>query len=123
MQKKILYATVEHKCYRISSQRSNEVLFIQCNQEEADGRLHLHVAREGYGDVVICSEDKDVFTLALAFQDKISTHLFQRRGTKTRKRLVDIKKVAATHGTDVCKALIGMHATVPLSRKLTTVCE
>ena len=113
MQNTILYATVDNKCYRISSQGSDEVPLLQCNQEEADGRLLLHAAhaaREGYEAVVICSEDTDVFILALAFQDKISAHLFQRCGTRTRKRLVDIKKVAATLGTDVCKALIGIHS-------------
>ena len=46
----------------------------------------------------------------MAFHDKIATQLFQRCGTKSRKRLVDIKKVATTLGPDVCRALIGMHA-------------
>ena len=99
----------------ISSPGSDEVPLLQCNhlQEEADGHLLLHAAhaaREGYKAVVICSEDTDAFILGLTFQDKIFTHWFQRCGTKTQKRLVAIKKVAATLGTDLCKALIGMHA-------------
>ena len=36
--------------------------------------------------------------------------MFQKCGTKTRRRVVDISKVAATVGEGVCKALIGMHA-------------
>lgn len=36
--------------------------------------------------------------------------MFQKCGTKTRRRVVDIRKVAATVGIDVCRALIGMHA-------------
>ena len=74
-----------------------------CQQEEADGRLFLqaaHAARECYPAVVICSEDTDVFIMSL----------FQKYGTRTRTRLVDIMKVAASVGVDVCRALIGMHA-------------
>ena len=59
---------------------------------------------------MICSEDTDVFIMSLAFHDKIGAPLFQKCGTKTRKRLVDIEKVATTLGIDVCRALIGMHA-------------
>ena len=95
----------------ISSQGSDEVPLLQCNQEEADGHLLLHAShavRECYEAVVICSEDTDVFILGQAFQDKISAHFFQRCGTKTWKRLMDIKKVATTLGTNVCNAFIGM---------------
>lgn len=59
---------------------------------------------------MICSEDTDVFILSLAFHDKIKAALFLKCGTKTRRRVVDIRKVAGTVGIDVCRALIGMHA-------------
>ena len=36
--------------------------------------------------------------------------MFQKCGTKARRRFVDITKVAATVGIDVCRALVGMHA-------------
>ena len=58
----------------------------------------------------ICSEDTDVFILSLAFHAEVGAALFQKCGTKTRRRVVDISKVAATVGEGVCKALIGMHA-------------
>ena len=57
-----------------------------------------------------CSEDTDVFIMSLAFHDKIGAPLFQKCGMKTRKRLIDIWKVAATVGIDMCRVLIGMHA-------------
>ena len=85
LQQKV-YATVRDKCYRITSDGSNEVQALQCQQEEADGRLLLHAAHaveEGYEGVVVCSEDTDVFIMALAFHDKIEASLFQRCGTKT----------------------------------------
>ena len=98
--------------YRITSQGSTEVSDLQCCQE-ADGRLLLHAmhaAREGYQAIVICSEDTDVFIMSLAFHDKIGASLFQMCGTKTRRRVVDISKVAATVGMGVCRALVGLHA-------------
>ena len=60
--------------------------------------------------MVICSEDTDVFIMSLAFHDKIGASLFQKCGTKARRRVVDITKVAATVGIDVCRALVGVHA-------------
>ncbi len=59
---------------------------------------------------MICSEDTYVFIMCLAFHDKIGAQLFHKYGTRTRTRLVDIGKVAATVGIYVCRALIGMHA-------------
>ena len=113
LQEKVLYVTVNDKCYRITSHGSEEVPALQCQQEEADGCLLFHAAHaagEGYQAVVICSEDTDVVIMCLAFHDKIGAPLFQKCGTKTRTRVVDIRKVAATVGIDVCRALIGMHA-------------
>ena len=110
---KVLYATVDDKCYKIISQGSMEEQALQCHQEEADGRLLLHAshaARQGYQAGVICSEDTDVFILSLAFHAEVGAALFQKCGTKTRRRVIDISKVAATVGEGVCKALIGMHA-------------
>ena len=48
--------------------------------------------------------------MSLAFHDKIGVPLFQKCGTKTRRKVIDIRKVAATVGLDVCRALIGLHA-------------
>ena len=86
---KILYVTDRDKCYRITCKGSMEVPSLQCHQEEADGCLLLHAthaANEGYQAVVICPEDTDVFIMSLAFHDKIGVLLFQKCGTKTRKR-------------------------------------
>ena len=113
MHGKVLHATVNDKRYQITSQGSKKVTSFQCQQEELDGRLLLHAAhaaREGYQAVVICSEDTDVFVMLLAYCDKIGVSLFQKCGTRTRTRLVDIVKVAASVGVDICRPLIGMHA-------------
>lgn len=110
---KVLYATANEKCYRITAEGSREVQALTCHQEEADGRLLLHAAHaseEGHGGVIICSEDTDVFIMALAFHDKITAPIFQKCGTRNRVRIVNIGKVAATLGIEVCRALIGLHS-------------
>ena len=48
--------------------------------------------------------------MSLAFHDKIGASLFQKCGTKARRRVVNITKVAATVDIDVCRALVGVHA-------------
>ena len=126
LQEKVFYVTVDDKCYRITSQGSVAVPALQCRQEVADGRLLLHAThavREGYQAVVICSEDTDVFIMSLAFHDKIGAPLFQKCCTKTRRRIVDIRKVAATVGIDVCRALIGMHAYIHWMRHRQCFCR
>ena len=47
--------------------------------------------------------------MALAFHTQIASKLFQKCGTKERKQIIDITKIAASVGADVCHGLIGMH--------------
>ena len=57
LEEKVLYANVDDTCYRITSEGSEEVLALQCQQEEGDGRLLLHAthaANEGYNFVLVC---------------------------------------------------------------------
>ena len=58
---------------------------------------------------MIWSEDTDVVFMCVACHNKIGAPLFQICGTRNWTRVIDIRKVAATIGTDVCMALIGMH--------------
>ncbi len=57
----------------------NEVVELQCFQEEADGLLLLYAMHtfEGLEAMVISSDDTDVFVLNLAFVETIRTRLFQ----------------------------------------------
>lgn len=108
-----LFVTHLQKCWKISGNQCQVVPELISKHEEADGRLLLHAAHAaaaGYTEIVICSEDTDVFILCLAFSEQINVPLFQRCGTQTRTRLVDIGKISSAVGSDVCKALIGMHA-------------
>ena len=94
-------------CFIITSEECVQVLFLRCNQEEADTHLLLHSAhatKDGFEAVVIFSEDTDFFIMLLAFHDTIGMQLFQKCGTKVR------KKVGSGVGISVCQALVGMHA-------------
>lgn len=104
LQGKILYVTTEDKCYSIGADGSEEVLALRSTQEEADGRLLLHAAHAasaGYKSVVINSEDTDVFILCLAFCESIQASLYMKCGTKSRKRVLDIEKIACTLGNQL----------------------
>ena len=51
LQDKVLFATVDDKCYKITPGGSEEVPGLRCMQAEANGRLLLHAAHavgEGY---------------------------------------------------------------------------
>ena len=64
----------------------------------------------GYDEVVVSSEDTDVFVLLLALSSSTGASLFQKCGTQTRTRLIDISKLVATIGEDVCQALVSLHS-------------
>ena len=97
LNEKCLYATYLDKCWKITSDMSEEVPALESQHKEADGRMLLHAAHasaEGFPAVVICAD----------------APLFKKCGTRNHTRLVDITKVAASIGSKVCKALVVMHA-------------
>ena len=113
IQNKQLFVTCKNKCFLITSKLEQEIAELESSQEEADTRLLLHAAHAAHsGDkaVIVVAEDTDVFALCVAFSHDISSPLYQKQSTKTRTRLIDIKKVANAYGPDVCKAILGTHA-------------
>ena len=60
-------------------------------------------------ELVCLSEDTDVFIICLGLSKGANVKIFIRRGSKSSVRLVDITKLAAALGSDVCAALIGVH--------------
>lgn len=110
---KVMYATCDNRCWKITEEDSVEVLELSSCQEEADTRLLLHAAhasQEGYEAVVINSEDTDVFILLTAFSNSIDASLFQKCGSQTRTKLIDIDKIATALGQSLCRAIIGLHS-------------
>ena len=110
---KTLYVTCECQCWKINEDGSEEVPELISCQEEADTRLVLHAKHssdDSYAAVIVNSEDTDVFILLVAFCRSIDAKLYQRCGTPTCTKLVDIGKVALALGERLCRGLIGLHA-------------
>ena len=83
---------------------------LKSSQEEADTRILLHASNQGYTSVIVVSEDTDVFVLLIAFAKEIPASLYQKRGTSTRVRYMDIRKLMAVWGDKLSQALIAFHA-------------
>jgi hypothetical protein len=69
-----------------------------------------HAASHGADAVVISSEDTDVYILCLAFSFQIAAPLFLQTSMRNRSTITNITLTAASLGSDVCRALVGMHA-------------
>ena len=115
LQEKTLFVTVGSESFLIKPGVKELVPDLCSSHEEAVGRILLHAAHaadQGRQAKVICSEDTDVFIMAVAYQHSISKPLFQRCGIGTRILVFirDIGKIATHLGHDVCKALVGLHA-------------
>ncbi|KAL9976858.1 hypothetical protein ACROYT_G014196 [Oculina patagonica] len=84
LEEKALYANVDDKYYKITSEGNEEVPTLQCQREEANGCLLLQAscaANDGYNSVLVYSEDTDVFIMSLALSNEIGASLFMKSGT------------------------------------------
>ena len=108
-----LFVTCDEFCYRLTEEGSQKVDELQCTHEEADTRILFHAShasQHGYHSVIIVSEDTDVFILCLAFCTRLSCQMYQKSGTQARVKYIDITKISAAIGPDLCKPLIGLHS-------------
>jgi len=68
---KVLYATYEESCYKVTVDECDEVAELHCTLEEADTRLILHAvhaANDGLQSAIIITEDTDVMMFVLHFR-------------------------------------------------------
>ena len=110
---KKLYVTAGEECYEVSAEGSILCEELRSTQEEADTRILLHAyhaGRNGSEDILICSDDTDVFVLCLAFNSFINLTVYMKCGTQTRTKYVNITHVARRHGSALCRCLPGLHA-------------
>ena len=110
---KTLFVTCGQKCWHIGQMGASLVNDLKSSQEEADTRILLHAkhaSNQGYTSVIVVSEDTDVFVLLIAFAKEIPASLYQKRGTSTRVRYMDIRKLMAVLGDKLSQALIAFHA-------------
>lgn len=106
-----MFVTCGNICIKLTSEGWQEVDDLKSNQEEADTRIFLHAkhAADYYPTLIVVTEDTDVFIICLALSGDINSNMYIRRGTKASIRLVNITKLSAALGRDVCTALIGLH--------------
>ena len=110
---KSLYATYLDKCFCLRANGWTEEEALATQQEEADTRLFLHAnhaSQDGHDNILLVSDDTDVFIIALAMAEKIKSRLYMKAGTQHRTTYSDITTIASTTGDDLCQAILGMHA-------------
>ena len=107
---KTLFVKCGQKCWHIGQMGAALVNDLKSSQEEADTRILLHASNQGYTSVIVVSEDTDVFVLLIAFAKEIPASLYQKRGTSTRVRYMDIRKLMAVWGDKLSQALNAFHA-------------
>ena len=56
------------------------------------------------------SPDTDVFMLLIKYAPKISLQLFMDTGVGNQRRIISITSVIEAHGSDLCNALLSLHA-------------
>ena len=97
---KTLYVTCGEKCWKITRCETSLVVELQSSKEEdtVSCKAVKHASDHGYKSVVVVSEDTDVYVLCIAFAKDIKGSFYQKRGTKTRTRYLDIKQVRAVTG-------------------------
>ena len=90
---KELFATTKALCFRICPKLVQRYLTYNANKKRqmvVCFSMHLTPEDEGYGSVMICSEDTDVFIMSVLFAHEIFASLFIKCGARNRTRLVDI---------------------------------
>ena len=108
---KVLQLTCDEKCFRITHEAAVEVGELKTSQEEADTRIILHAKyASGYKSIILVADDTDILLLCLRFCNDIDPNIYIQRSSKSRIRLIDVKKLASAIGRGVCNSLIGMHS-------------
>ncbi len=105
-----MFVTSSDRSIKLTESGWQEIDDLQSRQEDADTRILQHVkhAAETIPALICITEDTYVFIWLGLCQD-VNSNIFIRRGSKSSVRLVDITKLAAALGRDVCTALLGLH--------------
>ena len=93
---KSLYLAYDEECWRVTSQKVEEISVLKSYHEEADTRLllhALHASTEGCSEVLLVCEDTDVMIIALSCCKSIPIPIYQKRGNQNRCRIVNLTKI------------------------------
>ena len=110
---KVLYATSQTRCLKITRNSVEDAEELHCDHEEADTRVVLHARHASlshYKSVVIASEDTDVRLLCMAFSNQVLVPIYQKCKTATKTSFIDITNVSLVQGQAVSRALPSFHA-------------
>ena len=105
-----MFVTCEEKCFKLTRDMCEEVQALRSSHEEANTRLAhtAHHAAMNYQSLIVVADDADVLIICLSLSSAPSSNNFTRCGTKSRISMIDITKVAAILGHEVCLALPGL---------------
>ena len=109
--RKCMFVNSSDRCIKLIESGWQEIDDLQSTQEEADMRILLHAkhAAETIPELICITEDTYVFIICLGLCQDVNSNIFIRRGSKSSVRLVDITKLAAVLGRDVCTSMLGLH--------------
>ena len=104
----ILMVTSGERCFRLTKDDVTEITELRSMQDQADTRMMIHVkhAAASYRNVVVISEDDDVFVILLSLHSQIPTRILLRKGKKN----AVISRLGTILGQDVCQKHAGVHA-------------
>ena len=109
--RKCMFLTSSDRCIKLTESGWQSIDYLQSTQEEADTRILLHAkhAAETIPALICITEDTYVFIICLGLWQDVYSNIFIIRGSKSSVRLIDITKLAAALGRDVCTPLLGLH--------------
>ena len=112
-----LFVTHGDNCTKLTSSNGTinvcTVLELCSNREEADTRMLLHAnhaSQNGHQCIAIRSSDTDVEVLACYHQAAIPADIVLISGTKSRSRIVSIRRVCEKLAHEMCEVLPSLHA-------------
>ena len=111
----IVYVSHGQKCHSILAEDgtvvSCEVPELCADHEEADTRMLLHAnhAAKDSRNIIIRSDDTNVFAIALATADKVSATLYMMMGPSSNSRIVSVSALSRKLGCKISAAVIVMH--------------
>lgn len=114
----LLYIAVDDKCISLSFKPGlkpviHDVIELECNHEEADTRIILHMLHTQTCQRIIYSPDTDVAIIAIEHIQSITDDNCQvlfATGRQAKSRIIDLTKVARNLGSELSSALVGLHA-------------
>ena len=110
--RKGMFVTSSDRCIKLTESGWQSIDYLQSTQKEADTRILLHAkhAAETIPALICITKDTYVFIICLGLCQDVYSNIFIRRGYKSYVgSLVDITKLAAALGRDVCTALLGLN--------------